>query len=371
MKIDRVHFYVEDARKYRNWFVDRFGFQALGGDSNYHTRRETVKSGPVYFVLSSPLSSASPVADYLDLHPPGVVDITFRVPNIESLVDRATSEGVKFLQPLQKTRTGNSDFKWCQIAAWGGLRHTLIEEEPGKGKNEENSSAMENPSDAPISYLGIDHIVLNVNAGEMEKAVTWYEKVLGFQRQQKFSIQTERSGLHSQVMYHPSGWVKLPINEPASGNSQIQEFLDVNKGPGIQHIALQALDLVSTVKQLRAAGLPFIQVPPSYYSQLEQRQPFPLSAKELKEVAKQQILVDWETDINQLPTEFSPLLLQTFTNPIFSQPTFFFELIERRVCCINGRQQQAEGFGEGNFRALFEAIELEQMKRGSLGLNKS
>lgn len=365
MKIDRVHFYVEDAQKYRNWFVDQFGFQALGGNTNHHTRREVVKSGPVYFVLSSPLCSTSPVAEYLDLHPPGVVDITFQVQNVESLVARAISQGVKVLQPLQKTPKGNSYLKWCQIAAWGSLSHTLIEDKR-KGSQCKSGEAIKNPINSPITYLGIDHVVLNVNAGEMEKAVTWYEKVLGFERQQKFNIQTERSALHSQVMLHPSGWVKLPINEPASSNSQIQEFLDVNRGPGIQHIALQTPDLISTIKQLRATGLPFIQVPPSYYTQLERRQPFPLSATELEKIAEQQILVDWEEYINSSSPEFPPLLLQTFTQPIFRQPTFFFELIERRICYSNGQQRQAKGFGEGNFRALFEAIEREQMKRGSL-----
>jgi 4-hydroxyphenylpyruvate dioxygenase len=153
-------------------------------------------------------------------------------------------------------------------------------------------------------------------------------------------------------MLHPDGWVKLPINQPTSANSQIQEFLEVNRGPGVQHIALQTPNIVDAIAYLRQRGLPFLQVPRTYYTQLLHRQGLQLSEAEIQEIAAQQILVDWE--------ENSPeaLLLQIFTQPIFEQPTFFFELIERRL--------QARGFGEGNFRALFEAIEREQMKRGSL-----
>jgi 4-hydroxyphenylpyruvate dioxygenase len=148
--------------------------------------------------------------------------------------------------------------------------------------------------------------------------------------------------------------VQFPINEPTSANSQIQEFLDVNQGPGIQHIALQTPQIVKAIAQLRHRGLSFLPIPSTYYTQLRtQHQGLPLSTAELEEIAAQEILVDWHNEASQA------LLLQTFTQPIFEQPTFFFELIERR--------QEAQGFGEGNFRALFEAIEREQLKRGSLG----
>jgi 4-hydroxyphenylpyruvate dioxygenase len=195
---------------------------------------------------------------------------------------------------------------------------------------------------------------LNVATGDLERALSWYEEVLGFQRQQRFMIETENSGLRSQVMVHPASGVQFPINEPTSANSQIQEFLDVNQGAGIQHIALQTPQIVKAIAQLRHRGLAFLPIPSTYYTQLRtQHQGLPLSTAELEEIAAQQILVDWHNEASQA------LLLQTFTQPIFEQPTFFFELIERR--------SQAKGFGEGNFRALFEAIEREQLKRGSLG----
>jgi 4-hydroxyphenylpyruvate dioxygenase len=198
--------------------------------------------------------------------------------------------------------------------------------------------------------------VLNVATGDLERALRWYEDVLGFQRQQTFMIQTDQSGLRSQVLVHPISGVQFPINEPTSANSQIQEFLDVNQGSGIQHIALQTPQIVKAIAQLRNLGLSFLPIPPTYYTQLRLSHPkLPLSASEFEEITAQQILVDWQDKST------NALLLQTFTQPIFEQPTFFFELIERR--------QGAQGFGEGNFRALFEAIEREQLKRGSLELN--
>lgn len=369
MKIDRVHFYVENASLWREWFVGQLGFQALEGNTSSHTRTEVVKSGSVCFVLSSPVTSASPVAEYLRLHPPGVADVAFLVDDIESAISKAVREGVKILQPIQVEQRGKQRFKSAKIAAWGSLSHTLIEagELLSRGAGEHFLLPTTN---YPVTFTCIDHVVLNVNAGELESAINWYENILGFRRQQKFNIQTDRSGLSSQVMLHPSNWVQFPINEPASANSQIQEFLDINGGPGIQHIALQTPNILAAIARLRASGVPFIQVPSTYYTELQKRQQLPLSATELAEIAEKEILVDCDEGISQAGEEPSPLLLQTFTKPIFEQPTFFFEVIERRACYINGEQKRAQGFGEGNFRALFEAIELEQMTRGSMGVRE-
>jgi 4-hydroxyphenylpyruvate dioxygenase len=374
MKIDHVHFYVEDAKASRDWFVLLLGFQAVAAGVSNHTRTEVIKSGSVYFLLSSPLTSTSPVAQFLHQHPPGVADIAFRVPDVEAVMTKAVNGGAKVLQPIQEQQQGKGLLKWGQIAAWGSLSHTLIERQPtklvdrqnrafistfpqldwdgGKVLLDEDSERLDGSSNSGFAFGGIDHVVLNVAAGDLDRAVAWYEKTLAFIPQQSFAIQTERSGLHSKVMLHPDGWVKLPINQPTSANSQIQEFLEVNRGPGVQHIALQTPNIVDAIAYLRQRGLPFLQVPRTYYTQLLHRQGLQLSEAEIQEIAAQQILVDWE--------ENSPeaLLLQIFTQPIFEQPTFFFELIERRL--------QARGFGEGNFRALFEAIEREQMKRGSL-----
>ncbi len=345
MKIDRVHFYVEDARAWRDWFVHKLSFQAVTAKLSNHTSTEVVKNGHVYFVLSSPLTPLSPVAKFLRQHPPGVADIAFCVEDVEAVMNKAIAHGAKVLQPIQS----QNDYKWGKIAAWGSLSHTLIERKAGGGAG---GAGEEIFYPSPFTFSGIDHLVLNVPAGELEPAVAWYQNTLDFHARQTFTIQTDRSALHSRVMVSRNSCVQLPINQPASPNSQIQEFLDINRGSGIQHIALHTPNIVRSLAQFRSCGVSFLPVPSTYYTQLQQRLGLPLSAAEFEEIAQQQILVDWQD------THPDAVLLQTFTQPIFGQPTFFFELIERR--------SQAMGFGEGNFRALFEAIEREQMKRGSL-----
>lgn len=350
MEFERIHFYTEDAAVSRDWFVSKLGFQATAGYSNSHTHTEVVHSGNICFVLSSPLTPASPVASWLKLHPPGIADVSFRVKNIELAIARAAAEGAKVLEPIQKGLKVGGSFKRAKIAGWGDLSHTLIER---IGEN----PLPPNSSELPL-FTNIDHVVLNVETGDLDSAVNWYQKILGFQPQQNFDIQTEKSALRSRVMVHAEGGVQLPINESASPNSQIQEFLDANQGPGIQHMALQTDNIVQAVADLRSRGLPFLPVPSTYYSELQQRQNY-LPA-DWPEIADSQVLVDWQKDTPEA------MLLQIFTQPIFAEPTFFFEIIERRVALVNGKQVQAGGFGAGNFRALFEAIEREQMKRGSL-----
>ncbi|MEH2376801.1 4-hydroxyphenylpyruvate dioxygenase [Nostoc sp.] len=357
MKIDHVHFYVEDAKVWRDWFVHHLGFQAVTDRiSSFHTCTEVVNSGAVCFFLSSPLLPTSPVAEFLRQYPPGVADVAFAVEDVDGAIALAHLHGATILQPIQERQVGTAFFKCGKIAAWGGLTHTLIEKSLVSGHPSLvfDKGQMTNDN----TFTAIDHIVLNVAVGELERAVAWYEKILDFQPQQAFKIKTNRSALHSQVMVSRNGSVQLPINEPASSNSQIQEFLDVNRGPGIQHIALRTTNLVSAIAQFRASGLSLLSVPQTYYSQLKQRPGLSLSPLELEAIAQQEILVDWQEYTPLEGGNIAPLLLQIFTQPIFEQPTFFFEFIERRF--------QAKGFGEGNFRALFEAIESEQIKRGTL-----
>lgn len=373
MDFDRISFYVENALASRDWFVNRLGFQATAASANSHTHTEIVSSGNVSFILSSPLTPTSPAASWLKFHPPGIFDIGLRVKNIELTVARAAKEGAKVLEPIQKYLQAEGCFKRAKIAGWGDLSHTLIET-----IDTTSSLPYSPPLPLPLSpspplplppsptlpfFTNIDHVVLNVESGDLEVAVNWYQKILGFQTQQNFDIQTEKSALRSRVMIHSEGGVQLPINESASANSQIQEFLDANRGPGIQHMALQTTDIVGVVANLRSRGLPFLPVPPTYYSQLQQRWQNSLP-EDWQEIAASQVLADWQEDSSEA------MLLQIFTQPIFAEPTFFFEIIERRVGLVNGKQVQAGGFGAGNFRALFEAIEREQMKRGSLTNNK-
>ena len=373
MKIAHVHFYVEDAKMWRDWFVRHLGFQAVTDRiSSFHTCTEVVKSGDVCFFLSSPLLPTSPVAEFLRQYPPGVADVAFVVEDVEGAIALAQKHGATILQPIQERQEGTAFIKCGKIAAWGGLTHTLIEKSLVSGHlslvfdKAQSLSAGFRRSELckrgqmtnDNTFTAIDHVVLNVAVGELDRAVAWYEKILDFQPQQAFKIKTNHSALHSQVMVSRNGSVQLPINEPATKNSQIQEFLDVNRGPGIQHIALRTTNLVSAIAKFRASGLSLLSVPQTYYSQLKQRPGITLSPLELEAIAQQEILVDWQEDTPAEGGNAAPLLLQIFTQPIFEQPTFFFEFIERRF--------QAQGFGEGNFRALFEAIESEQIKRGTL-----
>jgi 4-hydroxyphenylpyruvate dioxygenase len=354
MKIEYIHFFVEDAEAWYSWFIHVLGFAEVSHNVNscYPLGKDTleactkvVESGSIRFILSSPTTSTSPVAEFLQHYPPGVVDVAFVVDDIEDIINRAQNHHTQILEPIEEYSLGEEVFKWCRVAAWGSLFHTLIEKKVNK--TEENISQF-----GTDSFLKIDHVVLNVPLGGLKPAVAWYKEILDFHPQQAFNIQTKRSALHSQVMISPGGAVQLPINEPTTPNSQIQEFLNLNQGAGIQHIALATDNLTSAIAQLRQRGLAFLPVPATYYSQLSQRDGFSLSPAEMQAISQQQILIDWKPEMS------NSILLQIFTQPIFTQPTFFFEFIERRY--------QAKGFGEGNFQALFEAIEREQVKRGSL-----
>jgi 4-hydroxyphenylpyruvate dioxygenase len=360
MQIDRVHFYVEDARKCRDWFVDVMGFVAIASGSNSHTHTEVVTSDRIRFVLSSAILPSSPVAKYLSDRPPGVVDVAFTVSDLESLLERAIATGVKLRQPIQQKEFPHGKIKWCEITSIGSLNHTLVERIGITPLLPESwiVEKLELPTTKNL-FTGIDHLVLNVASKELEATVTWYEKVFGFEKEQSFKIKTEKSGLHSQVLFHPISGIQLPVNQPMSANSQIQEFLDLNCGAGIQHIALKTSQIIEATQRLRLKGLSFLSVPNSYYKKLRDTElDFPLSDREFQDIIDRQILVDLQLKRNRSDRPSSinrPILLQIFTQPIFSQPTFFFELIERR--------DRAKGFGERNFQALFEAIEREQSIR--------
>ena len=357
MKIDYIHFYLDDALVWRDWFINSLNFQSINDplipqiqlDNIFDTHTEVVRSGSVCFLLSSSISCKSPVAQFLQKHPLGIADVAFGVENLEVAIAKAKAGGAKVLQPINYKSEGKEYIKWSKIAAWGGLNHTLIER--GSLTGVEQTSFLPVVSN-DFYYSAIDHIVLNVPSGYLEHAVTWYEQVLDFQPQQTFNIQTQHSALHSRVMVSSDGKIQFPINEPASKNSQIQEFIDVNRGAGIQHVALRTNNLVENITQLTANGLSFLPISQNYYADIQELPGFPLSPEELQAVSEQQILVDWNQE------HPNKLLLQIFTQPIFGEPTFFFEFIERRC--------KAKGFGEGNFRALFKIMEQEQIKRASI-----
>jgi 4-hydroxyphenylpyruvate dioxygenase len=361
LQIDHVHFYVEDAKKWRDWFVKYLGFQALTSRifpsfvrqvSFPDTHTEVIQNGNVTFLLSSPLLSSSPVAEFLSQHPPGVADIAFAVEDIASVLTRSQNHGVRIVQSMEENEFG----QYAKIAAWGSLTHTLISRNTHQPVEVLVSDASGGHSQRPdLQLTVIDHLVLNLAVRDLAPAIGWYEKIFHLQPQQTFKIATDYSALCSQVMVSVDGHVQLALNAPASPNSQIQEFLDINQGAGIQHIALRTNNLIQLIAEARktgtnAAGLSFLPIPETYYLSLPSEIQSLLSPTELTAIAQQEILVDWRADA---PTE--AVLLQIFSQPIFAQPTFFLEFIERRC--------QASGFGEGNFRALFMAVEAEQIKR--------
>ena len=349
MKIDRVHFYTRNAARTRDWFIHNVGFKAIGSYVDRHTRTEAIALNSVFFILSSPLNSNSPVARYLKSHPSGVVDIAFRVKNIAEIIDRASSVGVKLLQNIRQGQSEWGSFKYAKIAGWNSLEHTLIE---ASDRVKYCLPNFEFKQDRSVNHheseiINIDHVVLNVHKGELDSAVKLYQTLFNFQIQQSFEIQTDKSGLTSQALIDEAGGVQFNINQPTSPHSQIQEFIDLNCGSGIQHIALRSQNLIADMTQMQQHDLKFLGVPQAYYHSLESLSC--LSVADKRAIAKLQILVDRD---RHLPES---LLMQIFTQPIFEQATFFLEFIERR--------REARGFGQGNFQALFEAVEREQEKR--------
>jgi 4-hydroxyphenylpyruvate dioxygenase len=324
MEIDHIHFYVDDLATRRNWFIQTMGCETISTTVNHHTVTEVLKSGAVYFVLSSALRSTSPVAHYLKQHPPGVTDIALRFDSLEAQLAKADQIQIA----LQTIPVLSGRLKWAKISGWGSLSHTLIENTSpvdfclaffGSEMQAEGSSrAIANPS---ADFTQIDHVVLNVEAGALSQVVEWYRNLFDFQIQQTFQIQTETSGLNSKVLMSQNGRVYFNINEPSSSKSQIQEFLDENRGSGIQHVALKTPRILQTVRQMRQRGMKFLSVPATYYSQLiqrfEQGKVSQFLQAEIQDIEAQNVLVDWQKNTPE------SILLQIFSYPIFEQRTFF------------------------------------------------
>ncbi|MEA5418511.1 VOC family protein [Spirulina sp. CCNP1310] len=320
MQIHHLQFYVQDADYWQGWFVQKFGFIPTHRQEDGETLRRGVARGAVWLEFASPQRGSSPVAQYLDHHSPGVAAVAFTVSDLEATVRFAETQG------------GRLDLTASQptiITPWG-MRHPLYTQ---------SQPALRHQT------LTLDHLVLNVPRGELVPVVAWYAAVFGLIPQQRFKIHTADSGLDSQVLRHPHSGLQLPINEPSTPNSQIQTFLDHNGGSGVQHIALAPGAILPLTQRLQAAGVAFLSPPPDYYQQSKKRYPhLPWRDRPWRSLQAAGILIDCPQP--------DALLLQIFTEPIFNAPTFFIELIERR--------SQAEGFGAGNFQALFEAIEQQQ-----------
>jgi 4-hydroxyphenylpyruvate dioxygenase len=306
---------------------------ALEDRINEDTIEYIIGNAHLSFSISSPLNSSSYVADYLQLHPSGVKDISFRVDDLDSIREKIDRLDIEIV-----AASGDRDeYPWLKVRGWGSIEHTIIQAK----------SRSINSLDSNEQIIGIDHLVLNVPVGELDAATDWYKNLFDFQVQQTFDIKTDKSGLASKALVSSCGKIRFNINVPSSDNSQIQEFLNTNRGAGIQHIALQTNDILATVDRIQQQEVAFLPIPQTYYVNLQNRaiavQNQLLSNDEWRQLERLQILMDWSNPNS------SAVLLQIFTQPIFESPTFFFEFIERR--------NLAQGFGEGNFQALFEAIE--------------
>jgi 4-hydroxyphenylpyruvate dioxygenase len=347
--VDHIEFIVDDADQWRDFFVGKYGmtsrFYADNASGVRGRRAHVVGQGRINFVVAEPQGSGGE-ADFmrwhLEKHGCGVRDVAFRVKDARHALEEAGRRGARVVRALDE----HASFNGGSIAAYGDTIHTFIERKPHTEFAPGYRPVAGGIEDGDIHFAMIDHIVANVE--HMDEWVKYYEDVFGFDLFMHFDINTGRSALMSKVMSSTDGWVKMPINEPSSQNSQIQEFLDRYGGPGVQHIALLTPNIIDTVAEMRRMGQDFLDVPDTYYDAEFERRIGEI--QEDKDVLRRlKILVDRDHD---------GYLMQLFTKCVFARPTLFFEVIQRR-----GR---AIGFGEGNFRALFEAIEREQAARGTL-----
>ena len=291
-----------------------------------------------------------PVASHLMLHGPGVHDVAISVPDAEQAFELAMERGGVASSKPTVLESDRGRWKLSAIAAYGDTVHSLIEN-PDHVWPPPDFAVRTDSTARPLGFERIDHVVANVELGSMDRWVEFYERIFGFVLLRHFddeAISTEYSALMSKVVWDGSGVIRLPINEPAKGRkkSQIEEYLEFYRGAGVQHIALATSDLVATVTGARERGMDLMHVPEAYYEDVFERIP-DLDA-DLDTIGRLNILVDQDEGGH---------LLQIFTRMMQDRPTFFFEFIERRG---------ALGFGEGNFKALFEAIERDQSERGNL-----
>ena len=356
--VDHVHFYVGNARQAAHYYSTAFGFTPIayaGPETGVRDRASYVlRQNDMTFVFTGAIDPDTDVARHVWQHGDGVKDICFRVDNVERAYNGTTARGATGLAAPSGSEDSYGTVRKATIAAYGETTHSFIDRSDYAGIFAPGYRAISGGNHDLARSVGlrmVDHIVANVERGKMNEWVEFYARVMGFYQLVHFddqAIRTEYSALMSKVMQNGTGRIKLPINEPADGlkKSQIEEYLEFYKGPGVQHIALATDDIIATVTDMRGRGVEFMNVPESYYADLEARiGPINESVDDLRRL---NILVDRDEE---------GYLLQIFTRMVTDRPTMFYEIIQR---C------GATGFGEGNFKALFEAIERDQDARGNL-----
>ena len=356
--IDHVEFWVGNATQARHFYEHAFGFHTLahaGLETGIRDQSSFVlRQGDINYVLTSGLDPDGPIADHVRRHGDGVRDVCLLVDDVDYSFEQTVSRGARAVQQPHTVEDKHGSVRRATIATYGDTVHSFLDRSDYRGPflpgyQELGSNGLAHANGAPLAR--IDHIVGNVELGKMDEWVDFYANVMGFELFVHYDdedIHTEYSALMSKVMADGEGKIKFPINEPAEGKkkSQIEEYLEYYGGPGVQHIAMQTEDIVSAVDRLKSRGVEFLEVPQSYYEVTPERVGH--IDESWRDVQRLSILADRDQD---------GYLLQIFTKPVEDRPTLFYEVIQRHG---------ARGFGIGNFKALFEAIEREQAKRGNL-----
>jgi len=357
--IDHVELWVGNAAQASFFFTRAYGFTEVGYSGLETGQRDRVshvlEQGGIRLVLTGALLAGTEIAEHQARHGDGVKVIALSVPDVDHAYREATSRGARGLAEPHDLEDEHGKVRIADVATYGETLHRFVDRSAYDGPFLPGyAAAPASPHTAessPIRFTGIDHIVGNVELGAMNQWVKYYEDVFGMTEMIHFSdeaISTEYSALMSKVVTSGDGRVKFPINEPAEGRkkSQIDEYLEFYGGPGAQHLALTTDNIVATVEELQRRGIRTLRTPASYYEEVPER--IGEIEEQLEDLERAGILVDRDDE---------GYLLQVFTAPIGDRPTIFFEIIERHG---------ARGFGEGNFKALFEALEREQDLRGNL-----
>jgi len=353
---DYVEFYVGNAKQAAHFYKTAFGFQSLaysGPETGVKERASyAIRQNKLTFVLTTPLRSEGPMADHIYKHGDGVKVLALRVSDATSAWQETTRRGGKsYLEP-KKLTDEEGELVMSGIHTYGDTVHLFIERKNYRGPfmpGYEKWNPGYETETTGLQY--VDHCVGNVGWNQMNPWVKFYEDVMGFRNILSFDdkdISTEYSALMSKVMSNGNGFVKFPINEPAEGKkkSQVEEYLDFYNGEGVQHVAIATKDIVATVSELQNRGVEFLKIPPSYYETVLDR--VGKIDEDLEPLQRLGILIDRDDE---------GYLLQIFSKPVEDRPTLFFEIIQRKG---------AKSFGKGNFKALFEALEKEQDRRGNL-----
>lgn len=353
---DYIELYVGNAKQAAHYYKTAFGFQSLayaGPETGVRDRASYVLiQDKIRLVLTSPLTSSHPIAQHHKKHGDGVKILALWVDDAYDAYEQTMKRGAKSYMEPHTLKDENGEVRMSGIHTYGEVVHLFIERKNYAGVFMPGFVAWKsdyNPSEVGLRY--VDHCVGNVGWNQMNPWVKFYEDVMGFKNILSFDdkdISTEYSALMSKVMSNGNGYVKFPINEPAEGKkkSQVEEYLDFYEGEGVQHIAVATNNIIETVIQLKNRGVEFLRVPNSYYDSVLDR--VGKIEEDLKPLSELGILIDRDDE---------GYLLQIFTKPVEDRPTMFFEIIQRKG---------AKSFGKGNFKALFEALELEQANRGNL-----